>query len=135
MKYLLYALLLLITFSCQNKENTKKNAGKTIKKDPIVKKYGFTFNDFSVVEDTLQSGDTFSTILEAYILPDSLKTFDVTEKIKDSFDIKNIRAGKPFITFSDKKNIKNIKALVYVQDKTSYLVVDLRDSIKVEIKK
>ena len=135
LKYLLYALLLLLTFSCQNKEDAKKIAAKTVKKEPIIKKYGFTFNDFSVVEDTLQSGDTFSTIFEAYTLPDSLKTFDVTEKIKDSFDIKNIRAGKPFITFSDKKNIKNIKALVYVQDKTSYLVVDLRDSIKVEIKK
>lgn len=134
MKYLLYALL-LIAFSCQNKENAKKTTGKTIKKEAIIKKYGFTFNDFTVVEDTLQSGDTFSTILEAYTLPDSLKTFDVTEKIKDSFDIKNIRAGKPFITLSDKKNNKNIKALVYVQDKTSYLVVDLRDSIKVEVKK
>ena len=135
MKYLLYALLLLLTFSCQNKEDAKKIAAKTVKKEPIIKKYGFTFNDFSVVEDTLQSGDTFITIFEAYTLQDRIKTFDVTEKIKDSFDIKNIRAGKPFITFSDKKNIKNIKALVYVQDKTSYLVVDLRDSIKVEIKK
>lgn len=134
MKYLLYALL-LVTFSCHNKEDAKKVAGKTIKKEPIIKKYGFTFNDFTVVEDTLQSGDTFSTILEAYTLPDSLKTFDVTEKIKDSFNIKNIRAGKPFITLSDKKNKKNIKALVYVQDKTSYLVVDLRDSINVHIKK
>ena len=135
MKQLLYALLILLTFSCQNKQNDKKTAGKTIKKEPIVKKYGFTFNDFSVVEDTLHSGDTFSTILEAYTLPDSLKTLDVTEKIKDSFDIKNIRAGKPFITLSDKKNKKNIKALVYVQDKTSYLVVDLRDSINILIKK
>ena len=88
-----------------------------------------------MVEDTLQSGDTFSTILESYTLPDSLKTFDVTEKIKDSFNIKNIRAGKAFLTFSDKKNKKNLKALVYVQDKTSFLVVDLRDSIRVEIKK
>ena len=134
MKYILYAILLL-TFSCQNKENDKKTADKIAKKVPIIKKYGFTFNDFSVVEDTLQSGDTFSTILEAYTLPDSLKTFDVTEKIKDSFNIKNIRAGKAFLTFSDKKNKKNLKALVYVQDKTSFLVVDLRDSIRVEIKK
>ena len=135
MKQLLYALLLLLTFSCQNNEKGKKESSIKIKKEPIIKKYGFTFNDFSVVEDTLQSGDTFSTILETYTLPDSLKTFDITEKIKDSFDIKNIRAGKPIITFSDKKNKKNIKAFVYVQDKTSYLVVDLRDAIKVEIKK
>ena len=98
MKYILYAILLL-TFSCQNKENDKKTADKIAKKVPIIKKYGFTFNDFSVVEDTLQSGDTFSTILEAYTLPDSLKTFDVTEKIKDSFKLSSIKAGKPYYIF------------------------------------
>jgi hypothetical protein len=105
LKYILYAILLL-TFSCQNIEKDSKSSAKIAKKVPIIKKYGFTFNDFSVVEDTLQSGDTFSTILETYTLPDSLKTFDVTEKIKDSFNIKNIRAGKAFLTFSDKKTRK-----------------------------
>ncbi|CCG54623.1 Probable M23/M37 family peptidase [Flavobacterium indicum GPTSA100-9 = DSM 17447] len=122
-----------MTFSC-NQEKSKTRTKKTIKKEPIIKDYGFTFNDYNVVRDTLQSGDTFSTILEAFTLPDSLKSHDVTEKIKDSFNIKNIRAGKEFITFSDKKNKKELKALVYIQDKTNYLVVDLRDSIVVQMK-
>ncbi|SEP89512.1 M23 family metallopeptidase [Flavobacterium urocaniciphilum] len=134
MKYILYLLILVLGFSCQQ-EKSEKVAKIAVKKEPIVKEYGFIFNDFTVVQDTLESGDTFSTILEGYTLPDSLKLFDITEKVKDSFNIKNIRAGKEFITFSDKKNKKNLKAFVYVQDKTSYLVVDLRDSIKVEIKK
>ncbi len=134
MKYILYLLILVLGFSCQQ-EKSEKVAKIAVKKEPIVKEYGFTFNDFTVVQDTLESGDTFSTILEGYTLPDSLKTFDITEKVKDSFNIRNIRAGKEFITFSDKKNKKNLLAFVYVQDKTSYLVVDLRDSIKVEIKK
>ena len=134
MKYFIYLLIVVLSFSCQD-EKSGKIAKVTVKKEPIIKEYGFTFNDFSVVQDTLESGDTFSTILEQYTLPDSLKTFDITEKIKDTFDIKNIRAGKAFLTFSDKKNKKNLKALVYVQDKTSYLVVDLRDSINVFIKK
>lgn len=134
MKYILYLLILVLGFSCQQ-EKSEKVAKIAVKKEPIVKEYGFTFNDFTVVQDTLESGDTFSTILEGYTLPDSLKIFDITEKVKDSFNIKNIRAGKEFITFSDKKNKKNLQAFVYVQDKTSYLVVDLRDSIKVEIKK
>ena len=134
MKYFIYLLILVLGFSCQD-EKSGKIAKVAVKKEPIIKQYGFTFNDFSVVQDTLESGDTFSTILEQYTLPDSLKTFDITEKIKDTFNIKNIRAGKAFLTFSDKKNKKNLKALVYVQDKTSYLVVDLRDSINVFIKK
>jgi len=134
LKYLLYALLLL-AFSCQDKENAKKNSVNSVKKEPIIKEYGFTFNDFIVVEDTLQSGDTFSTLLEAYSLPDSLKVTELNDKVKDSFNLRNIRAGKEFITFSDKKDKKKLLAFVYVQDKTSYLVVDLRDSVKVQIKK
>ena len=133
MKYFIYLFLAILTFSC-NQEKSKTQTKKTIKKEPIIKDYGFTFNDYNVVRDTLQSGDTFSTILESFTLPDSLKSHDVTEKIKDSFNIKNIRAGKEFITFSDKKNKKELKALVYVQDKTNYLVVDLRDSIVVQMK-
>ncbi|WP_291275564.1 peptidoglycan DD-metalloendopeptidase family protein [Flavobacterium sp.] len=133
MKYFICLFLAILTFSC-NQEKSKTQTKKTIKKEPIIKDYGFTFNDYNVVRDTLQSGDTFSTILESFTLPDSLKSHDVTEKIKDSFNIKNIRAGKEFITFSDKKNKKELKALVYVQDKTNYLVVDLRDSIVVQMK-
>ncbi|MFY8096414.1 MAG: peptidoglycan DD-metalloendopeptidase family protein [Flavobacterium sp.] len=133
MKYFICLFLAILTFSC-NQEKSKTQTKKTIKKEPIIKDYGFTFNDYNVVRDTLQSGDTFSTILESFTLLDSLKSHDVTEKIKDSFNIKNIRAGKEFITFSDKKNKKELKALVYVQDKTNYLVVDLRDSIVVQMK-
>ncbi|WP_374542147.1 peptidoglycan DD-metalloendopeptidase family protein [Flavobacterium sp.] len=133
MKYFICLFLAILTFSC-NQEKSKTQTKKTIKKEPIIKDYGFTFNDYNVVRDTLQSGDSFSTILESFTLPDSLKSHDVTEKIKDSFNIKNIRAGKEFITFSDKKNKKELKALVYVQDKTNYLVVDLRDSIVVQMK-
>lgn len=133
MKYFICLFLAILTFSC-NQEKSKTQTKKTIKKEPIIKDYGFTFNDYNVVRDTLQSGDTFSTILESFTLPDSLKSHNVTEKIKDSFNIKNIRAGKEFITFSDKKNKKELKALVYVQDKTNYLVVDLRDSIVVQMK-
>jgi len=84
-----------------------KNTANSVKKEPIIKEYGFTFNDFTVVEDTLQSGDTFSTLLEAYSLPDSLKVTELNDKVKDSFNLRNIRAGKEFITFSDKKTKKS----------------------------
>lgn len=133
MKYIIYIFLAFLILSC-NQEKSKLQTKKTVKKAPIIKDYGFTFNDYTVFRDTLHAGDTFSTILEEYTLPDSLKSHDVTEKIKDSFNIRNIRAGKEFITFSDKKDKKKLKALVYVQDKTTYLVVDLRDSIVVQLK-
>lgn len=132
MRYILIFIFVLFQFSCDKKEN--KPIKKNIKKEPVIKDYGFVFNDYFVTHDTLKSGDTFSTILDEYSLPDSLKTTEVTEKVKDSFNIRNIRAGKPFLTFADKKDKKTLRALVYVQDKSNYLVVDLRDSIVVQMK-
>ena len=97
------------------------------KPEPIIKDFGITFNDYISKIDTLKSGDTFSTILEGYEL-NNYSTFEVTEKIKDSFDLRSIKAGKPYYLFLDKKNKKNLEYFVYVKDRTSYLVVDFRDT-------
>tara|TARA_R110000850_G_scaffold175976_1_gene301848 strand:- start:102716 stop:103954 length:1239 start_codon:yes stop_codon:yes gene_type:complete len=127
LKYLLYILLTITLFSCK-KEEQKPLVKKPVEKpELIIKDFGITFNDYFTKIDTLKSGDTFSTILEGYELNNN-STFQVTEKIKDSFNLRSIKAGKPYYLFLDKKNKKDLKYFVYVKDKTSYLVVDFRDS-------
>ncbi len=124
-------LILLIFFgSCKEKAPKSKNQPlKKEKKLPIIKDFDLVFNDFYVVRDTLKSGDTFSTILEKYQLKDSLTSGQISHKIKDTFNLRNIQLGKEIITFSDKKDKKTLQALVYVIDKCNYLFLDLRDSI------
>ncbi len=114
-------------FSCKKEKEIPQVKQPTEKPEPIVKDFGITFNDYKVKIDTLQSGDTFSTILEGYELNNN-STFQVTEKIKDSFNLRSIRAGKPYYIFLNKKNNKDLEYFVYVKDRTSYLVVDFRDS-------
>lgn len=126
MKYLLYTLLTLTLFSCK-KEETQQVKKPVEKLEPIIKDFDIIFNDYKVKIDTLKSGDTFSTILDGYDLNNN-STFQVTEKIRDSFNLRSIKAGKPYYLFLDKKNNKNLEYFVYVKNRTSYLVVDFRDS-------
>ncbi|OYQ33972.1 peptidase M23 [Flavobacterium cyanobacteriorum] len=126
MRYLISILLLLTLFACKEEDNAKSNP--TIKKEPIIKEFGFTLNNFKVVRDTIASGDTFGNILEdeGY---DAAQVHKVTEAIKDSFDLRDIRIGKPFTLLKDKKAPNKLQVFVYQPDNLSYYVVDLRDTI------
>jgi murein DD-endopeptidase MepM/ murein hydrolase activator NlpD len=132
-----YSIIILLFFasfftSCNSKD--EKEATKIAKKEPIIKDYGFTFNDYKVVRDTIRSGDTFSALLQKFPLRDSLTIHHVTEKVKDSFNVRRIKVGKPYILFLDKKKPNTLKALVYIEDRIQYTVVDFRDSLVVSNK-
>ena len=130
MRYLI-ALVFFFSFftACTTKEDNKKT--KIAKKEPIIKEYGFTFNDYKVIRDTIRSGDTFGALLEKFPLRDSLTVHQVTEKVKDSFNVRRIKVGKPYILFLDKKKPNTLKAMVYIEDRIQYTVVDFRDSLVV----
>jgi murein DD-endopeptidase MepM/ murein hydrolase activator NlpD len=133
LRYLIITFLFLSFFtSCNSKD--EKDATKIAKKEPIIKDYGFTFNDYKVVRDTIRSGDTFSALLQKFPLRDSLTIHQVTEKVKDSFNVRRIKVGKPYILFLDKKKPNTLKALVYIEDRIQYTVVDFRDSLVVSNK-
>jgi len=135
LRYFVLAILFVTFFTaCNSKEDTDQ-VKKTVKKEPIIKEFGFTFNDFKVVRDTIRSGDTFGKLLEKFPLKDSLRVHHVTEIVKDSFNVRRIKAGKPYIMFLDKKKPNTLQALVYIEDRISYTVVDFRDSIAVFNKK
>lgn len=131
MRYLFLTIFFVTFFTACNTKEEKKNKKQVVKKEAIIKDYGFTFNDYMVVKDTIRSGDTFSALLEKFPLRDSLKIHDVTEKVKDSFNVRRIKAGKPYILFLDKKKPNTLKALVYIEDRINYTVIDFRDSLVV----
>ena len=134
MKYITVILLLFTLIACKKEEDTTKPKQAAVKKDPIVKEFGFTLNDFKVVNDTIESGDTFGKLLgdEGY---DAAAVHKITESIKDSFDLRDIRVGKPFTMLKQKKGPNGLQVFVYQPDATSYYVVDLRDSIARAYKK
>jgi murein DD-endopeptidase MepM/ murein hydrolase activator NlpD len=136
LKYLSLLLTIsLLAISCGEKKNEDTLPIAEQKKEIIVKDFGLVFNDYKVVRDTIKSGDVFGTLMDKYIFPDSLNVHQITEKVRDSFNPRSIRAGKPYLVFLDKNSPKNIKAFVYVKDKINYTVIDFRDSVVVQNKK
>ena len=119
-------LLLILVVACNEKEE-KKEVVPIKKPDPIIMEFGFKLNDYDVVRDTIESGDTFGSILATQNLGEN-KEYDITQKVKDSFNLRNIRVGKAYTMLRTKDSAKVLKAFIYKADISHYYVVDLRDS-------
>ena len=100
--------MLITLFSCKNSENVV--VFEESKPIPIVEKFGFKYNDFNVSNDTIKNGDTFGSILNQQNLGEE-KAYEIIEKVKDSFDVRSIRIGKPYILFRSKDRKKKLQAL------------------------
>jgi murein DD-endopeptidase MepM/ murein hydrolase activator NlpD len=131
LKYISILFVLSIFISCNKDKEETSTPIKEQKKEVIVKDFGLVFNDYKVLKDTIKSGDVFGTIMDKYIFPDSLNVHQVTEKVRGTFNLRSIKAGKPYFIFLDKQNPKNIKAFVYVNNKINYTLIDFRDSVSV----
>jgi murein DD-endopeptidase MepM/ murein hydrolase activator NlpD len=125
-KLSLIILLFLSLVSCNKSEKGK--GAKVVKPEPIVVEFGFTLNNFDVVHDTIVDGDTFGSIMEKQNLQ-SKQVYDIVEKVKDTFDVRIMRIGKPYAILRSKDKTKKIQVFVYQPDRLSYYVIDLRDSI------
>ncbi len=127
-RILLLFVILIVTFSCKNDDKSATSVKQ--KPDPIIIEFGFRFNDFDVVQDTIQNGDTFGSILASQNI-NPQQVHEIVQKAKDTFNIKNIRAGKLYTLLRAKDKTKKLQVFVYQPDKINYFVLDLRDSIKV----
>lgn len=122
----LLTLVLFSMFSCSKSETLSVIPDQ--KKRPEVEQFGFKFNDFNVLHDTVQRGDTFGTIIENQNLGDK-QVYDIIAKVKDSFNVRSIRIGKPFTLLRSKDRHKKLQILVYQPDRGNYYVIDFRDSV------
>ena len=123
----LFLVLLLTTFiiSC---DKTKEEAIIVPKVKPKMVEFGFNLNDFNIVNDTIQSGDTFGSLLEKQNL-NGKEVYDIVAKVKDKFDVRSIRKGKPFTILRSKDKTNKIQVFIYQPDKLNYYIVDFRDSV------
>lgn len=118
----------LLLFSCERKVDQVEIEKDEQKKIPIVVEFGFTLNDFQVVQDTIKTGDTFGKLLESYNIG-NFKVHEVTEQIKDSFNMRDIRVGKPITLLKAKEAPHQLQVFIYQKDNIHYSVVDFRDTI------
>ena len=123
--FIIPALALLFSCTKDVKESDLPSLPKIVKAHF---EYGYDFNEFNVVRDTIRSGDTFGAILDANHVPQN-EIFEVVSKIKDSFDVRKVKAGNPYVLLNSKDSLNKTQVFIYEKNRIDYAVVDLRDCI------
>lgn len=130
LKNLILALCVIAFFtSCENEKKQKKKKELAVVETPDVIQYGYNLDEFNVVRDTIRKGDTFGGILSANNVTQD-KIFEVATKFRDSFDVRKIVVGKPYILLNSKDSInKSTEVFIYETNQVDYAVVDFRDTV------
>ncbi|WP_026914763.1 peptidoglycan DD-metalloendopeptidase family protein [Christiangramia portivictoriae] len=131
----LLVMLMLAMTACNDDEKEQAvNEVETKKIPKIEKQYGFILNNYEVIRDTIRSGDSFGYIMDQNGVGHG-KVFEVSEKVKDTFNPARITAGKKYMILKAKDSARTPQYFIYENDKINYTVVSIGDSIYAEKKK
>ncbi|MCF6307332.1 MAG: peptidoglycan DD-metalloendopeptidase family protein [Flavobacteriaceae bacterium] len=126
-KLVLIIPAIFLIFSCEKEV-------KEIEVMPIIEvvkanfEYGYDLNEFEIIRDTIRSGDTFGAILDANHVPQG-EIYEVVLKIKDSFDVRRVKVGNPYVLLNSKDSIGKTQVFIYEKNKVDFAVIDLRDCV------
>ncbi|MDC6404431.1 MULTISPECIES: peptidoglycan DD-metalloendopeptidase family protein [Maribacter] len=98
--------------------------------DPIVTRFGFNFEEFNVHLDTIKYGDSFGELMLKNKV-EYPKIATISEKFRDTFDVRKIRVGKPYLILKAKDTSEQAQVFIYQNNPIDYTVVDFRDSVQV----
>ena len=129
LKYWVAILAITIIASCgENNKTIDKTVVEQVKNQPVICRYGFNLNDYTVVQDTVKWGDSFGELmLKNHV--EYPKVVTVSENYKDTFNVRKIKVGKPYVILKSKDSLEKAQIFIYENDKINYTVVDLRDSV------
>jgi murein DD-endopeptidase len=122
----LVTLLIIILFTSCKDEKAKIHLTPAIPK--IIYEYGFKLNDFTVINDTIKSGENFSEILDRHHIAYP-KVLEIVTKIKDTFNVRRMKSGIPYTILAKKDSTEKAQVFIYKHSKVRYTVVDFKDSI------
>lgn len=123
------AILLLLIGCDTQKDDVVEEA--TIEEVPeVIEEYGYNLKEFLVMRDTIRPGDTFGAILDANGVTQD-KIFEVANKFRDSFNVRKIVVGKPYVLLNAKDSTNHTQVFIYETNKVDYAVVDLRNEMNV----
>tara|TARA_R110002020_G_scaffold63170_2_gene168701 strand:+ start:60617 stop:61891 length:1275 start_codon:yes stop_codon:yes gene_type:complete len=123
-------LSLLAIVSCKDERASRKDLVEvaTIEKPVVVKQFGFNLENFTVHHDTVRNGDSFGELMLRNKV-DYPKIYRISEDFKDTFDVRRIVVGKPYLILKSKDTSETAQVFIYQNDPINYTVVDLRDSV------
>ena len=131
MKNLLRLLpLLLLLLACENNDTEILETAPEPPSPEIIEEFGYILNDFNVIRDTIQPGDTFGAILDANGVSNQ-DILEVATKFRDTFDVRRIVVGKPYVLLNSKDSLNKTQVFIYQKNKVDFAVVDFRDTLNV----
>ena len=129
-KYFLLGLAALSIVACKKKEEpvTTPPVTMVVEEEPVDMRYGFNFEEFTVVQDTIERGQSFGELMIDHNA-DYPKVVKIANEFKDTFDVRKLQFGKPYYILKSRDSIESAQVFIYEQDRVNYTVVDLRDSV------
>jgi murein DD-endopeptidase MepM/ murein hydrolase activator NlpD len=122
------ALLALLSL-CSCKEDDQQFAQTDIVEVAApVMQYGFDLNNYEVIADTVKSGQTFGTMLDPHLVAGQ-SVFEAANVFDNIYDVRKIRAGKPYKILKLKDSVGTPAAFIYEPSKMDYVVLSLTDSL------
>ena len=85
--------------------------------------FGFNLDNYKVDRDTIKFGDSFGEIMLRNKLSYS-QIYNIVQSIKDSFDVRWLTAGKPYVILSSKDSLSNPQYFIYQPNLLNYVVID-----------
>ncbi len=132
-KYWGFLFLITILISCKEDHTLEEHEEKiaevvSLAEKVTVKQFGFNLDDFKVKKDTVKRGDSFGELMIENKV-DYPKIAKISEHYKDTFDVRKIRVGKPYMILKSKDTTETAQVFIYENDPINYTVVDFRDSV------
>ncbi len=132
-KFILITIGLIIFHSCKKEpEKISKIIVNEIEKPIIIEEFGYILNDYKVIKDTIRKGESFGEILDRHHI-DYPAIYKIAAAVKDTFDIRKLRAGKPYIILAKKDTTEQAQVFIYQPNKVEYLIIDFTDSIQTKL--
>jgi murein DD-endopeptidase MepM/ murein hydrolase activator NlpD len=92
--------------------------------------FGIPADSFLVINDKIRSGQSLSHILQKYNVS-SAQLDELNRKAKDVFNLRQIRANKPYTLLCENDAAQTARYFIYQPSNTEYVVFALKDSLQV----
>lgn len=127
-KNVIFLFITISFFSCKSDKIEEEPIPSKIEIPELIQKFGYTLNDYKVVEDTIRNGDSFGEILDRHHV-NHTEVYNIVESVKDSFNVAKLQVGKPYVILAKKDTTEKAQVFVYQPRITEYVVIDFTDTI------
>jgi murein DD-endopeptidase MepM/ murein hydrolase activator NlpD len=126
-KFLITLAFIISISSCKNEAKPAVLPVEIEEEIPEVR-FGYKIEDYKVIQDTIKSGESFGSILDRHHV-DYPKINQIASSVKDIFDVRRVRAGKPYTILASNDSTEQAKVFIYKHNKIDATILDFKDSV------